>query len=300
MGVNCFRVISGLFFLSTSLQAVTVEAFGDSLTHGFFAKTALAGSTPAYALGVVGDLVLFKITNDASYVDKYGGPQNAWPRIVADALTEAGASSPVNNLAVTGGSSKGLLAQVDKLKYTGAKDVRAFFFIGHNDLCPGLMESAETLAKKFVANYERALVKWDATHDGSTAYILPVGNVTEVYEVLSNYVWFESTNGEKYKCDTNWSIYFPYCPVYSELLKEGKLRQVLTPRIDLMNKQLEQLVHHFSKSTNRNRFFYLDKLHEAKFQSNLAAVDCFHLSAQGQKSLSEAVVKELKSLDSQL
>ena len=53
---------------------------------------------------------------------------------------------------------------------------KAFFFIGHNDLCKNT-NTPEEIADAFEANYLDALNYWESNHRGGTAYLMPVGKI---------------------------------------------------------------------------------------------------------------------------
>lgn len=282
--------------LGTSFaRGATLEAYGDSLTSGAFAKTKLVGMTPGQLKPILSDVSLYFITKDSNLLKPYGGPDDVWARFIADRYETLGVPQTVINRAIGGEKSDGLLAQVKKVNYSSAPGTRAFFFVGHNDICPKLNATPDKLASELIANYEKALKQWDSMHQGATAYILPLGNMTQLYETLYGYVWYESPTHEKYTCDANWNLYFPFCPPLAKFAKEGKIREVLTPRLELINRRLSQMALEFSKSSERNRYVFLERVYDSHYVKDYAAVDCFHLSPQGQHELSNNIWKELRA-----
>lgn len=292
--IQCIQILTLLAsWVPFSYGVTTIETFGDSLTAGALAKTSVMGLTPGTVSKILSDLSMYSLTSDLKYIKPYGSFEDAWPAYLRYLLATQGETVQVNNFASIGEKTFGLESQVNSVLYSGDKEISAFFFIGHNDLCTELNKSPEVIAKQFVRYYRRALTRWDKTHFGSKAYILPVGNVDQVFQRLKGYVWYENSNGQKFSCDDSWRVYFPYCRCFHELMKQGKLNEVVSSRIEAMNSVLETLVKEWAKLSNRNEYVFLKSLLNVDYIPQYFAADCFHMSRMGQKQMANAIFETL-------
>jgi hypothetical protein len=158
--------------------------------------------------------------------------------------------------------------------------------MGHNDLC-GNNASPQEMAAQFERQYTLALTEWDKRHQGATAFLIPIGEVHKVYEALAGYTWFQS-GGTTYGCEDSWKKLFPYCPKYAEMADNHELTPFLAPRIEAMNSRLLDLARKWNHQSTRNH--YRSAEHSGfPFTPALFAVDCYHLSANGQKVVAKAV-----------
>lgn len=282
--------LSLILFFPRLAKPVILETFGDSLTHGIMARTSVENSNPTLVSTIMSDITKYGLTKDLGYVERYGNRGDAWPTYLKDELQQETAQPiQVENHAVLGHESSDLEGQVKQIQFSSSSDVRALFFIGHNDLCPSLDQTVEVLANRFETSYRKALKLWDSLHDGATAYILPVGNVDEVFTLLNQYVWFEAENGDKFKCNDNWGLYFPYCRKFGVLAKQGKIKEVLRPRLNALNRVLSDLVEEMGQRSSKNRFRFLRSMSSNPYVIPYFAVDCFHLSSEGQRVLAHQV-----------
>lgn len=277
----------GIFLLfGNTGYGLVIETFGDSLTHGIFAKTSVTSSTPQLVSHLMGEMSKFGLTRDVGHIEPYGNKSDAWPNYLKDQFeSESSQSVSVANASMIMNDTNDLLKQVRQINFSSTSDVMAFFFIGHNDLCPSLDESIGALTRRFKVQYRNALLEWDQMHDGAKAYILPVGNVDEAFSLLNHYTWFETTNGKKHQCNDQWGLYFPYCRRMGALAGVGRLKEVLRPRIEAMNIELRELVDEMNQRSGKNHYRYVGDMSDIPFEVSYFAVDCFHLSSQGQRAI---------------
>jgi len=283
--IFCFVVSLGL--VSTGAVARTMETYGDSLTAGFLTNTNVTNAPSLKVISdIYSDLAMYKVSGDKKYIAPYEPPELGWPFAVARLLESVADPITIKNFAVSGAKTVDLIGQVGRNGVTLAPTM-AFFFMGHNDLCEA-KGTPEEIGRTYAATFERALIQWNRNHRDSAAYFMPVGDVHRVFETLKGYVWHDGPV-KKYACEDSWTRYFPYCPKYGRLHKEGKLREYLQPKIQAMNDALERLAFDWDKKGAGNRFHYLKDLHDSPYQENFFAVDCFHLSHEGQKALAERI-----------
>jgi len=261
-----------------------LEAYGDSLTAGFLADTNLTSPTALKDVSkALSDLAMFFFTGDFKYAQQHHRPDLAWPAKLAERLRADGSSVDLINRGVSGSSVAGLLDQlVDR-----NEDVGALFFSGHNDICEN-PKPADQVIREFEADYDSVLARWDQTHTGSRAYLMAVTRVDKVFVALQGVNWGKKST---YRCEDSWRKFFPYCPSYYKMLKEGTLVSFLQPRIDGMNAALEKLVDKYNRESKSNRFEYLGKVTDLDFVPNFFAFDCYHLSAAGQDRIAENIFR---------
>ncbi len=278
-------------FAAPSLSAQQIlEAYGDSITAGFMSRTNVTHAPPLKEMGeLISDLAMFLMTKDRSYIAKHHAPELAWPALLGQRLDAMGAMR-VANQAVSGAHSWDMLGQVRGLKMT-AEPVRAFFFIGHNDICNNLSDPKD-IGSAFSYEVGTALEEWDRRHTGSVAYLIPIGRIHKVYETLFNYVWHKGTQKD-YSCVDSWTKFFPYCPSHYAKAKLGTLNAYMEPRLDAMNDGLDRLASEWSQKSTKNNFHYLKDAHDVSYDADLFAVDCFHLSATGQEAIADRLEKML-------
>ncbi len=235
--------------------------------------------------GIISDLAMFIMTKDRKHAAKHHAPELAWPTLLAKRL-----NLKVNNQAVSGAHGFEMRAQVERVKKTSAP-VKAFFFVGHNDLCNNL-DDPKNIGAAFTEEVGDALAEWDRRHSGSVAYLIPVAKIHEVFRTLLTYVWHRGPQNN-YSCADSWTKFFPYCPSHYGKAKVGALDAYMAPRLDAMNDGLDQLALEFTKQSPSNRFYYLKDAHDVSYDPDLFAVDCFHLSAKGQKTIADRLEQML-------
>lgn len=264
-----------------------VEAYGDSLTAGFLAGTSVTSPPPLTEVSkMMSDMTSFKLA-DRTKLDKHHYPQLAWPQQVVNELKARGNPDiQLHNYAVSGSRSYHMGSQIRANKV--ADSSVAFFFIGHNDLCDDY-PTKEDMVDTYISYVEDSLKQWGKSHKNSEAYVLPVGKVDEVYKLLAGYTW-KKTASHDFTCDQNWERNFPYCRANFKRYKAATLDKYLKERITLMNTALEKLVLSQQKADSQNRYVYLTDTHNASYQKEHFAVDCFHLSEKGDADLASRVV----------
>jgi lysophospholipase L1-like esterase len=292
LGIGVSAVLAWGAVLSAT--PAVIESYGDSLTVGFLSNTDVTSHPPLSLIGqIYTDIAKWKIEQDPKYIAPYTKPENSWPVQLANQMAGAGPAPVVYNRAVSGSRSADLLKQVQSLTAPDGSAI-AFFFMGHNDLCTPSTDTVDGIANNFQANYDRAIAEWDARHHDTTAYIIPVGDIHRVFAQLDGYVWHRGFEDSDLSCYDSWTRLFPYCPRYAHMQEKGKLEGYLKPRLDAMNARLAtQVIEWNRKSVSGNRFVYLDGIQNQDYQTAYFAVDCFHLSSQGQRALSEAIYHKI-------
>lgn len=268
----------------------TLEIYGDSISAGFLDETKLVAAPTLPEIGkIISDLATAKISGNPSYITAHENRSLAWPATLSQFF---GKEVVVQNHAVTGAKSVDLISELSF--GSSAKEAMAFFFIGHNDLCHNTL-SAEELSQNFRANFERALKLWNASHSGATAYFLPVSEIERLYQSLDGTVWHNS-GSHAYTCEDSWTRLFPYCRTHYEKFKQGTLTDFLSPRIEKMRNVLRELASLWDrKNTRGNHFEYLESLEQLPYTPSYFAVDCYHLSSEGQAEFGSRVFHAIKT-----
>jgi hypothetical protein len=280
---------TGLWSICVNASTLHVEAFGDSLTAGFLSDTQVTSPPPLTEISnIITDMTTAFRLRNRSILGKYHAPTLAWPHQLVDELKKQNADVQLYNYAVSGNRSYDLLNQVKKSTQVG-KTI-AFFFIGHNDLCDEY-DSVDSLKLNYKLGVIDALKEWARRHKNSTAFVIPVGKVDEVFKLLQGYKWKRGKNYD-YTCEQNWDRYFPYCRSHYKKLQAGTLDKFLKDRIAAMNISLEDIVLERQKDDPKNTYTLLADTHNANYERDHFAVDCYHLSGDGQKSLADRVVEE--------
>lgn len=270
-------------------QGAVIEAFGDSLTAGLLNYT---NATHQNELGTVSnilsDLAMFKLTKDRGYLKKHEKGSLAWPQLLANHLKTSEVSFEVRNYGISGAKSEVLYDEVTHaLPVSPDTQTIAFFFIGHNDLCHN-KGSEDDLSTEYGSNVNRALEAWDQTHRGAKAFLVSIAEVHRIYPLLDGQTWFEGEKG-RYRCNESWDKLFPYCPAFYKKFKQGKLDDYLAPRVEVVNKKLEDLSRDWRSKSVRNQYFHIQMAPGADFRKHFFAVDCYHLSQEGQAFVSEQI-----------
>jgi len=277
-----------------SAQPLRMETFGDSLTAGFLADTSLRETKPFSELGPLLEEIAFGfIQKDRTIIQKYEAHEKAWPHFLAELLRQSGEEvSEINNFAVSGSRSSGMLDQV-KSRGKVTSPVWAFFFVGHNDLCHVKSDEAQ-LVEQYRRHLEQALQEWERNHQDSVAFLIPVGPIHQLYPVLENHTWLTSA-GKVFYCQDAWMKYFPYCPSFYVRYKRGELENYLKPRVDAMNQGLEALAQSLEKrSPKNNAYLYLESEWPLPLMPDYFALDCYHIAGPGQRVFAKNVYEALK------
>lgn len=283
----------GVTLAATSFSAeptVYMEAYGDSLTAGFLCGSRLTDKQDLKSVSdIVSDMAMFLITQNTKYLTSHHRQDLAWPARYAKRLSDRGKRVALRNMAVSGARTWELTKQVQRASQLG-KPSRAFFFIGHNDLCHS-KQTPNQIAAQYVAQYTRAIREWDSKHQDSTAYFIPILRMDRIYSSLKDYVWYEGPR-VKYSCTDSWEKLFPYCPSFSQLAKKGDLEKIIVPKIRAMNAALQKKAHDWEKdSKNNNAYKFLDVPETKNVGPDFFAVDCYHLSHVGQETVSVEIDK---------
>lgn len=279
----------GLLGSLSSVHAaqVRIETYGDSISAGFMAGMSVTAPPPLKTISkAISDMAMFLITDKPDYIQNLHAPQAAWPAQLVGILKQSGVDAVLQNHAISGTESWALSGQV--VDGAGAK-TDAYFFVGPNDFCEN-GDSADALAKKYEQNVDSTLAKWDASHDQSQAFLVPVPRVDQVYATLKGFVWYRGAKSA-YKCEDSWRKFFPYCPSYNKMLKEGTLEAHIKPRVEAMNVALDRLALKWGKASQKNTFRYLPHVHDVSFRPEYFSVDCYHLSPFGQSEMAKAIYK---------
>jgi lysophospholipase L1-like esterase len=281
--------------LKASAQPLAVEAYGDSITAGFLSHTSVTQAPPLKEVsGIISDLAMFFMSGERKHILKQHAPQNSWVALFAKRFDPNGPSL-LSNYAVTGARTWQLVSQVRK-QLPQKNATRAFFFIGHNDLCNNL-DQPEVIADTYEREFNLALREWDKTHHNSDAYLIPVSDIHRVYAALGGQVWKKGT-GTQYSCADSWTKFFPYCTSHYSKHKAGTFENYMKPRLEEMNKALDRLALALSKETASNRFHYLKDAHDVPYEPEFFAVDCFHLSPKGQSTLAARMEQMVRDRES--
>lgn len=261
-----------------------MEAYGDSLTAGFLTDTNVTKPPPLKDISsLISDLAMFLMTKNRSYMAKHHAPQLAWVSVLSKKLFPTG-SIVLDNHAVSAARTFEILGQVQSHKDRGEPST-SFFFAGHNDLCNNT-DLPSHIGYAYRLEIGRALAAWDAVHQNSTAYLVPVSDIHRVYAALTGYVWYRGTQSD-YRCEDSWAKFFPYCPSHLAKFKLGQLESYMKPRLAAMNRALDDLTFEWNKKSRTNKFVYLKGAHDVAYEPAFFAVDCFHLSEIGQRKLAE-------------
>ncbi len=279
LGLICATLLSASF---PSHAQTYVEAYGDSLTAGFLSNTDVTNAPPLKELsGLISDLAMYLMTKNRAHIAKHHSPHFAWVSVLSKKLDPTGPVT-LDNHAVSAARSAQILGQV-RSHTNRHQPSSAFFFAGHNDLCNNNAPPTQ-IGLTYRAEMNQAIAAWDSTHENSTAYLVPVSDIHRVYAALKGYVWHNGGQS-KYACEDSWSKFFPYCPSHLARFKAGLLDDYMKPRLAAMNAGLEDLAHDWNKKSSTNKFVYLKGAHDVPYEPQYFAVDCFHLSEAGQKSL---------------
>ena len=289
-------LVLGLFFLfpcSSRAQTIILEAFGDSLTAGLLAHTNTTHHNELSDVSIIlSDLTMFKLTKDRSYLLKHERPQSAWPQVLANLLSTKETQFEVRNYGLSGAQSNTLETQVIQAKAVSEAEPNiAFFFIGHNDLCHNT-GSQEMLVSDYSTNFNKAISEWDRRHKGSKAYFMSIAEINRIYPLLDNHVWYEGDKG-RYRCNENWERLFPYCISHYKKFQEKTLDSYLVPRIEAINHYLFAMAEEWKKKSTRNQYFHIEMDSRAEFKKNYFAVDCYHLSKDGQAFVTDQIIKQI-------
>lgn len=270
-----------------SSPPLTVEAYGDSITAGFLSYTDVTAPPGIEEVGrIFNDLFQYIAFKNPARLPRHHSPQLAWPKVLADMLGARGERVQVRNFAKSGDHVYDLTAQIGRAPEV-TSPAAAFFFIGHNDMCKD-GGTPDEVAAFFVKHYEKALSDWDKKHAGATAYVMPMGDIYRVFKALQGVVWQKNATGNL-TCETSWLRYFPYCPAHAHRLQDGTLQQFIEPKLSAINRALVDLVEKLKLSKRGNRYVFLDKVLTRPYEPDYFAIDCYHLSARGQREVATDV-----------
>lgn len=272
--------------IQSPLRIQSIEAYGDSLTSGFLADTQLTPKRPFYEMGQL----MFQLGLTLGKEEKlqtFSRFELAWPKKLSEI---AGSNPKLSNWAVPNVGVDALVNQADQMPET--QGASAFVFIGHNDLCRTVGWTDGQVADYFKVHIENGVKKWEEKHQNSTLYFLPVGRMDKVYQKLWDFKWNE-TDRTTNRCRDIYLKYIPMCLPIAELALKGKVESVIGERAKKMNRVLEDVAQK-NNGGNKNRYQYLSSMEKVEFKEDLFAMDCFHLSAEGQKQLAETVWKAIQ------
>lgn len=274
-------------------ESLRVETYGDSLTAGFLADTSLIQTPEISKLsGILKELAFGFIEKNREILKKFEANDKSWPHYLSEQLQESGKKTVrVENLAVSGSKSEGILTQV-KMAGTQVEPTWALFFVGHNDLCHVKGDNS-LLVSQFNRNLESALAIWEENHQNSIVFLIPPAPIYQLYPVLDNYIWFESEQ-KTFKCQDAWTKYFPYCSSFYFRYRAGELETFLKPRGESLKQSLVQIAFERDKTSKRgNRYFYLDAEWPLPLRPEYFALDCYHIAEQGQRIFARNIFNAL-------
>jgi lysophospholipase L1-like esterase len=273
-------------FIKSPLKINSIEAYGDSVTSGFLSDTQLESKRPfsdisklMFQLG----LTLGKEEN----LQGFSRFELAWPKKLSEL---SGTTPKVTNLAVPNVGTDALVNQV--ALSTDESGVSAFVFIGHNDLCRTVNWSDAQVAAYYEHHIEKGVKLWEEKHQKSTLYFLPVGRIDRIYKNLWDFTWNKTDYSEN-RCRDIYLKYIPMCLPVADLALKGKLESVIGERTKQLNRILENVVQKNAKGS-KNSYQYLSSLEQVEYQREWFAMDCFHLSSEGQKQLAEKVWQSIQ------
>lgn len=275
---------------SSQLSAKTFEAFGDSVTAGFFSGTSILRAPSWLVLNAISArLLLARATGRRGLLTGLHAPELAWPQVLAKQLSGE-EKFTLHNAAVSGAITANLVSQIESVPE--AEDAEAFFFIGHNDLC-ARGDTVDEFADLYEKLYREAYAKWDERHKNSRANFLPIADIHRVYETLEKVTGQPvADEARPYTCYLAWEASFPYCRFYAQRQREGTLGEYLKPRIDEANRRLERIAGQYSEPNARgNRARALIDVGRGEYETKFFALDCFHLSADGQGAMAARIAK---------
>lgn len=287
----CFVVVGSKGFT----QSLRIETYGDSLTAGFLSETSLTNPPPMSELGqMMGEIAFGFIQKDRNIISKYEFPESSWPYFLTEELKNRGKQiEELHNLAVSGSKSAGVLEQIQKAGVV-EKNTWAFLFVGHNDLCH-VKGEVQVLIEHFRKNLEASLADWEKNHQGSILFLLPTSPIQQLYPVLNDYPWLE-TSKRSFKCQDAWNKYFPYCPSFYVRFKKGDLENYLKPRGEALSRELEKIAHEWTQKTERgNRYLFLEAQWPLPLRPEYFAMDCYHIAKPGQKIFADNITQALSN-----
>jgi lysophospholipase L1-like esterase len=288
-------VVSALSCCVGIAQPTVLETYGDSVTAGFLSRTDVTAAPPLSDVShMISDMAMFEITGNPNYIAPLHAPDLAWPSVLSRLEAKAGIPMTVVNRAVSGAAASDVVGQVQGAP-AASGPVVALILIGHNDLC-NRPDTPDTLAAGYYNNVNQALAAWDGRHTGSMMYLLPVGEINRVYHTLSGYVWFSSDQG-KYACEESWKRLFPYCPWYADQFAAGSLDAYMNPRLAAFDQMLDRLAKEWEAKSGKNHFRFLANIQQEAYEKEYFAIDCFHLSPQGQSRIAERISQALNPAD---
>jgi len=278
-----------LFHSSAFAQTIILEAFGDSITAGLLSYTNATDNNDLKVVSkILSELVMFKLTKNRDYLINHEKHELAWPQLLANRLTKSDVNFEIRNYALSGARSDLLPEEVEHAKVVKEDETAiAFFFIGHNDLCHH-KGTPEELASEYMLNFNKAVEAWDKKHKGAKAFFVSIAEIQRIYPLLDGQTWYESGRG-RYRCNDSWEKLFPYCLSFYKKYQQGTLNDYLSPRVETINNSLDQMASEWKAKSSRNQYFHIGMDSKADFKNNFFAVDCYHLSTEGQKFISDQV-----------
>ncbi len=274
------------FFLSTVALASSgyrLETYGDSLTAGFLSHLSLMNPPSLKDIGkIMSDGAMFRLTGEGHYIAAHEDKKRAWPNQLADILRRDGSVVEVENHAVTASKAGDLKSQLVE-QGSGAL---AFFFSGHNDLCDN-PAAVEDLVAGIIQGFDRALSKWDATHSGSRAILIPMARVDKVFATLKGHVWYHGKT--EYRCEDSWNKFFPYCMGFARKAKDGTLEEFVKPRSEALDLAMSVLVDKWNHRSKFNSFEIMLGALSTDFLAEYFSVDCYHLGPNGQAKFAQLI-----------
>jgi len=285
-----FYVLFHLFL--SPVKANTIESYGDSLTAGMLSGTSAVEVSHFDSVNrILKDFASYIFTRDPRYISPHVRPDLAWPTHLAAFLSDPNHPIRVRNFARSGAKLGELLQQVAAL-HSQSGSTRAFFFIGHNDLCNQAL-SPDQLGEHFRQTYDRVLEEWDRKHRDAVAFILNVGEIHRLYETMDGHIWYRSVDRD-FSCADSWTRLFPYCPAHYRKFRNNTLRTDLISKLQAIGDSLQDTAQSWEKRSRRNHYRFLESTEGITFERSYFALDCFHLSTRGQIELAQTILRRIR------
>lgn len=287
--------VLGILSYAIAARAITIEAYGDSLTAGFFSnEKGLTSPPPLKEISkTLSDLSMFLITGNPAYREPYEYRDRAWPHVLARHLSGFyNAEVADTNFGQVSAITADLPKQMENLEWGTVWRSMAFVFIGHNDLDDVAAPTPDALAEKHRGHLNDFLAKWDAKHYQSTLFFVPVGEVYRVFQNLKGFTWFKNES-VTYRCEESWQRFFPYANFYYQLMKQGKLDSFLVPRVAALQNEQREAARRWNSRSQRNNYRFLELKRPFTYTPKNFAIDCFHLSQAGEAEMAQTVFETL-------
>jgi lysophospholipase L1-like esterase len=291
------KKLLGVFLLCSALfsQDYLFEIYGDSLSAGFYSDTNLANNKKS-SYEITDDIkqfLTFKTSKDdvekQKVLSKYERRDLMWAQKLKG-LFPSTHNIRVENYAQSGGRAYHLPNQIAQ-KGIEKDSTVAFVFIGHNDLCGDYIKEAE-IADYYQQNLNQAITTWDQRHKNSKLIVIPLAEVYNLYPALTKFLWLQEKTAKLY-CEDSWRLLFPYCTENYKQFKANQLEKNMLPKLKNIATAANETIEAWRKKSTSNEYYYLKDFKMGKFLPKFFAVDCYHLSEDGQQAFANELFPKL-------